>query len=208
MKFSIVMASRLEFYPGAASNRDAKLIRAINSVINQTYEDWELHVIADGCQKTIDIVQSNVKDLRLHLWKVAHTKLWSGRPRNKGIEEAQGEFIVYLDIDDVYGKDHLKIIAQNLNAYDWVWYNDFRYRNKTDYWYENHCNINKAGAHGTSNICHKRNLNVFWNENDKYAHDYNFVRKLIPFSNNSKIITPEYYCCHVPGNGISGGYDI
>jgi glycosyltransferase involved in cell wall biosynthesis len=207
MKFSVIMASRLENYPSAGHNREAKLVRAVNSVIEQTFEDWELHIVADGCQETVDIIQHNVKDTRLHVWKIAFTKLWSGYPRNKGIDEALGDYIIYLDNDDVYGPNHLQIVNDNLNGQDWVWFNDCRFRPKLNYWYENECDINKLGRHGTSNICHKRELGVRWDNDGKYAHDYYFTRKLVPFKNFGKIATPEYFVCHIPGTHSTGGYD-
>lgn len=208
MRFSVVIPSRLDFYPGSASNRDQKLIRAVNSVLAQTFDDYEIHVVADGCQKTIDIVQNNIKDSRLHLWKITQGKLWSGFPRNKGIDESKGEYIIYLDIDDIYGEHHLEIIDRQINNFDWVWYNDIRYKPDLKLWTENPCDIRTIGMHGTSNICHRRSLGVRWDEIGKYSHDYVFVRKLIPLTNFVKIQTPEYYVCHVPGNKRSGGYDI
>jgi len=42
------------------------------------------------------------------------------------------------------------------------------------------------GKHGTSNIAHKRELGVRWNENGKYAHDYEFVRKLLVFKTEGR----------------------
>ena len=54
---SIIMPSYLGAYKKAAKDRDRKIVRAINSVVKQTYKDWELIVIADGCNKTVDIVQ-------------------------------------------------------------------------------------------------------------------------------------------------------
>jgi len=208
MKFSVIMPSRLQIYPSAAKERDRKLLRAINSVIKQTFTDWELHVIADGCQLTKDLVTNQITDERLNLWYIEHKKLWSGRPRNMGIENAKGEWIIYLDIDDIYGDNHLQIVSDNLCNFDWVWFDDIRYRPKLDYWYNNDCDIHTIGRHGTSNIAHKRNMDVFWDENGKYAHDYHFVKKLLKFKNGGKIITPEYYVCHIPGTGNSGGYDL
>ena len=199
MKFSIIMPSRLQPYPGAASERDRKLIRAIQSCLKQTFSDWEILIIADGCLETIGIVTEFIEDERIKLMKVEHQKLWSGRPRNTGIENAKGEWLTYLDIDDIYGENHLQTINDNLANFDWVWYDDIRYRPRLDYWYENSCDIHVMGRHGTSNITHKRELNVFWDEDGKYAHDFHFVQKLLKFKNGGKIPTPEYYVCHIPG---------
>jgi glycosyltransferase involved in cell wall biosynthesis len=207
-QFSVIMPSRLADYAGAAQNREQKLLRAIGSVIMQTFKDWELNIVADSCEKTIELVQKFVKDERVNLWSIEHTKLWSGRPRNTGIVNATGEWIVYLDIDDVYGENHLKIISEGLGKYDWVYFDDFRYIPKLENWFKNPCDINRLGKHGTSNVCHKRSLNVLWEEQGKYSHDHIFVQKLLRFKNSAKINTPEYYVCHVPGTKNSGAYDI
>lgn len=203
MKFSVVIASRLVDYPGSAKDKEPKLIRAVNSVIGQSYEDFEVHIVADGCQRTVELIQYHVKDLRMHLWKVEHKKLWAGTPRNTGINQSQGEFIIYLDIDDAWGVDHLEIINRNLNGFDWVWFNDYRWNKHHATMEENQCDINRPGRHGTSNLCHKRELGVLWEENGRYSHDYIFTRHLKQFRNYRKIETPQYYVCHVPGK-----YDI
>jgi len=208
MKFSVIMASRLVQYPTAGKNREEKLLRAVNSVIAQSFTDWELHIVADGCERTKEIVTTNFTDERLNLWYIEHTKLWSGRPRNAGILSAKGEWIIYLDNDDAYGENHLKIVSEGLNGYDWVWFDDYRYREKLDYWYRNPCDINQMGRHGTSNIAHKRSLGVFWDEEGRYAHDYQFVKKLLVFKNGGRINVPEYFVCHIPGTRYAGCYDI
>ncbi len=208
MRFTIVMASRLVDYPSSSKNKEEKILRAIESVIRQTFQDWELIIISDGCKKTIEIVTKFIEDERIILFEVQHTKLWSGYPRNAGIENASGEWITYLDIDDVFGENHLQIIANHLVTYDWVWYNDIRFNPKRNFWYENQCNIHQIGKHGTSNITHKKSLPVRWPVNGKYAHDYLFVKGLLEFKNHTKIETPEYIVCHIPGIAHSGGYDL
>jgi len=206
MRFSIIMPSLLADYPNAAKNREGKLLRAVNSVLVQTFEDWELLIIADGCQKTIDIIRDNVGDERVKTHLIPRSRLWSGEPRNKGLQEAQGDYIVYLDIDDILGVNHLSNISQGLHEYAWVWFDDIRYSVRTGQWYENPCRINKLGQHGTSNICHKTNLRVKW-DHDGYAHDYYFVAQLRQNSNFTKIGGAEYYVCHIPGRG-GGSYDL
>jgi glycosyltransferase involved in cell wall biosynthesis len=206
MKFSIVIPSYLGQYRNAAKNRDTKILRAINSVLNQTFQDFEVIVISDGCQKTIDIV-SRIEDTRVNCYYIEKTKTWSGEPRNAGIEVAKGDFILYLDVDDLYGENHLKNISTQLGTYDWVWFDDIRYAPKLDEWYANRCLIQQMGKHGTSNICHKRSLPYKW-DHVGYAHDYYFIKHLRQNTNFAKIEGGEYYVMHVPDSTLGKGYDL
>jgi glycosyltransferase involved in cell wall biosynthesis len=196
MKFSIIMPSFLGNYPGAARNRDEKILRAIDSVINQSFTDWELIVVADGCNITFDLISRVYADNhKIQCLLIDKAALFSGVPRSLGIKEAKGEYIIYLDIDDYYGENHLKTIAENLKDFDWVWYNDIRWKNK---WVENPCSIITIGRSGTSNICHRKDLGEKWTAVG-YAHDYHFNHQLLKHKNYTKIETPEYFVCHVPG---------
>ena len=112
---SIVMASYLGAYKNAASNRPEKLKRAIASVLRQSYQDWELIVVSDGCDETSKIV-AGVQDDRISCYQIPKQKMWSGVPRNIGIEKAKGEYIVYLDNDDIFGPSHLKNIAAGIDG--------------------------------------------------------------------------------------------
>jgi glycosyltransferase involved in cell wall biosynthesis len=203
MRFSCIIPSYLGDYPNAARNRDQKILRAIASVQSQSLQDFEIIVVADGCQRTMDII----KDADVRSFLIPKAKQWSGEPRNKGISEAKGEWIVYLDIDDIYGENHLKGISEGLGTYDWVWFDDIRYTPKQNQWYVNPCEINQIGRHGTSNICHKRELDVKW-DYVGYAHDYYFILGLrTKYPNFAKIPGGEYYVAHIP-NPSTGGYDL
>ena len=197
------MPSYLGAYKTAAKNRDQKIIRAVYSVLNQSYQDFEVVVVADGCEKTVNLMK-DVEDPRVFTYSIPKAKTWSGEPRNKGLSEAKGEYIVYLDIDDIYGQGHLQNIANQLNGWDWVWFDDIRYAPKQGQWYENPCDITQLSRHGTSNICHKRSLPVKW-DHTGYAHDYYFVLQLRQHTNFGKITGGEYYVAHLPGKG---GYDL
>jgi glycosyltransferase involved in cell wall biosynthesis len=205
MKFSIITPSYLGEYRTAAQDRDKKIVRAVNSVLNQSFQDFEMIVVADGCEKTVEIMKQ-VEDERINTYLIPKSKLWSGEPRQTGIEAAKGDYIVYLDIDDIFGMDHLKHISEGLNGYDWVWFNDIRYKKQTKEWYDNPCDINISGRHGTSNICHKRTVNAKW-DHVGYAHDHYFILQLKENMNFAKIPGGEYYVCHLPGShGM--GYDL
>ena len=83
----------------------AKTIReSIDSVLSQTFKDWELLVINDSStDETVRIVSEYVeKDSRI---KLLHTDKSVGKPfypRNIGIQNAAGRFIAFLDSDDIW----------------------------------------------------------------------------------------------------------
>ena len=80
-------------------NGSNTILRAINSVLNQTYSNLEL-IIVDDCSKdnTFEVVK-NVKDKRVKVLR--HKKNRGGSAaRNTGIKEAKGEYIAFLDDDD------------------------------------------------------------------------------------------------------------
>ena len=193
MKYSVIMASLLSDYPGSATGKDKKLIRAVESVLKQTYANLELIVVADGCALTEYIVKHNFDDKRLSLIKVERKELWSNKPRNTGIEAAKGKYIIYLDNDDYYGPDHLRKIDDQITGNeDWLYYNDMRWNGKE--FIEREININLYGHCGTSNICHAARLGLKW-EKPGYGHDFLFIKQLRKFK-GVKINTPEYFVCH------------
>lgn len=206
MKYSVIMASYLGEYRNCAANRDKKIVRAINSVLSQTFQDFEIIVVADGCEKTVEIIK-RIEDERVRCFLIPKSRTWSGEPRNTGIDNAKGEFIVYLDTDDLYGENHLQNINNGLNSFDWVWFDDIRYMPKTKEWYQNPCDIIKMGRHGTSNICHKQSLPYRW-DHVGYAHDYYFIKHLKQNMNFKKIEGGEYYVAHLPNSSLGIGYDV
>ncbi len=194
------MASTLHDYKGAAKDRETKLVRAVKSVLNQSFKDWELIIIADGCQKTVDIVNSTTNDSRVKCYKIDKQPLWSGVPRNLGKFKATGIYITYLDNDDYFGENHLqKIVLGGLSDQQWVWFNDWRWNALKKDWFENYCYVEKIGRCGTSNVCFQRSLEVAWPVVGNYQHDWEFMKSLRKYEGEG-IATPEYYVCHIPQN--------
>lgn len=203
MRFSIIMPSYLGNYPNAAKNREQKIVRAVESVLGQSFEDWELIIVADGCQKTAEIIKPFVYEYlpKIRLLEIPKYKTWAGAVRNAGIFKAEGEIITYLDIDDYLGSDHLKLINDGFAENDWVFFNDLNYDVKKG-WYENLCSF-EYGKCGTSNIAHKRSLGAYWTSNN-YAHDFVMIGNLKGMSKNfTHIGRSEYYVAHIPNR-----YDI
>lgn len=196
-EFTIVVASYLSLYKDAAMYREQKFIRAIDSCLNQTFTDYEIVIVADGCLITKHIYHELYSGVRkISLVEIPKQVKFSAAVRNTGIENATGKYITYLDTDDKLGKNHLQIIHNNLGAYDWVYYDDYLMNKK----YEpklNTCNLRK-GQCGTSNITHKRELEARWISNGYAQDDWGFINELMKHSNHAKVATPEYIICHQP----------
>lgn len=76
--------------------------QAINSVISQSYLDWELLVIDNGStDNSLDIIKEySLTDDRIYLYE--EKKKGAASARNKGISMASGQFIAFLDSDDIW----------------------------------------------------------------------------------------------------------
>jgi glycosyltransferase involved in cell wall biosynthesis len=82
-------------------NRSRLVHRAIQSVLNQSYKNFELIVVDDGSSDNLVSSLSRIKDARLRL--VSHTEnKGTSAARNTGIFEAQGQYIAFLDSDDYW----------------------------------------------------------------------------------------------------------
>ena len=85
-----------------AYNREKYISQAIDSVINQTYSNWELIIVDDSStDKTVMIVKSYLEiDNRILLY-VNKQNLGDYPNRNKAASYAKGQFLKYLDADDI-----------------------------------------------------------------------------------------------------------
>ena len=74
---------------------------SIQSVINQSYKQWELLIIDDGSTDDTDKVVALFEDKRIKYFKNIEN-CGAALSRNRALREAQGEWIAFLDSDD-YG---------------------------------------------------------------------------------------------------------
>lgn len=90
-----------------AYNSELYISDSINSVISQTYTNWELIIIDDGSTDcTVEIVLTYVKrDSRIKYYYQENKKLPSAR--NLGIQLSNGEYISFLDSDDIWMPEKL-----------------------------------------------------------------------------------------------------
>ena len=83
--------------------------QTIQSVLNQTYTNWEMIIVDDiSNDRTIEIIEEYVKnDSRIHLFQLPE-KGGASMARNMAIREAKGQYIAFLDADDLWKEDKLE----------------------------------------------------------------------------------------------------
>lgn len=80
---------------------------AIHSVLGQSYGNWELIVVDDhSTDKTVEVVKQ-FKDKRVQVIALKRNG-GAAKARNRGIREARGEYLAFLDADDLWQPDKLE----------------------------------------------------------------------------------------------------
>jgi len=118
-------------------NRTGVVNRALNSIFNQSYTDYEIIIINDGSMDDFHekIVRYLKYDYRIKYFYQSNSGTVASL--NKGIDIAEGRFITFLDSDDEYKSNHLetRINFMNSNAeVDLIHSNAFLVGDETDFW--------------------------------------------------------------------------
>ena len=90
---------------------------AINSILNQTYEDFEFIIINDASENNAEDVILSYKDERIRYYK-NETNLKVIKTLNKGLSLATGDYIARMDADDISFKQRLKKQVEILDNYE------------------------------------------------------------------------------------------
>ncbi len=109
MKISIIMP---------VYNAEHFLKRSIDSVLKQSFCDWELLIVDDGStDESASICRSYIKkDPRIRLFGQKHKG--QAAARNVGLKNASGEYIAFLDADDCMHVNMLEVLYENINSTD------------------------------------------------------------------------------------------
>jgi len=94
-------------------NKGRYIGRALSSVFNQTYEDFGVVVVDDGSSDDGSDIVRQYTDQRLRL--IQQENAGPGAARNRGIRETRGQYLAFLDADDEWLPDFLKVTLDHLN---------------------------------------------------------------------------------------------
>jgi len=113
-------------------NRESFIAKTIQSVLNQTYSNFELIIVDDGSTDNTEKFVKNVKDKRIKFFKKENKE--RGAARNYGTNKAKGDYITFLDSDDLLYSKYLEeanlFIASN-NGIN-IFHQLFEVRNNSD----------------------------------------------------------------------------
>lgn len=90
-------------------NKQSTIVRALESVLNQTFTQFEIIVVDDGSTDQSAEHVGNITDPRIRM--VTQTNQGVSAARNNGVYEASAEYVAFLDADDCYQPDFLQHIA-------------------------------------------------------------------------------------------------
>ena len=108
-------------------NTASYIEETIHSVLNQTYTNWELIIVDDCSTDNTDEVLETIKDNRIRYFKNEKNS-GAAISRNKALREAKGQWIAYLDSDDLWMPEKLekqiKFMVENRYAFSYTNYEE------------------------------------------------------------------------------------
>ena len=113
-------------------NREKFIKNAINSVINQSFSDWELIVVDDGSTDNTKEIVKNFRDPRIKYIYQENSE--RSAARNRGIKESKANWICFLDSDDVFPKNRLSVLNKEIinRKINGMYFTNIEFRSKSE----------------------------------------------------------------------------
>lgn len=186
-------------------NRAHLLGEMLDSVLAQTYQNWECIVVDDGSSDRTDALMTTytADDIRFrYLHRPPEKVKGANACRNIGLEAAQGDYIMFFDSDDVMTPDHMMVKLSEIQAHpcDYVitrtsFFKGQKEDNKNDYRFYlfpltpfNY--VSQAINWLTPDACIKRSIaqSIQFNESLQSGQEFNYFSKLVHHSVDARFI--------------------
>ena len=107
IKFSIIIP---------VYNVSKYLNNCLDSLVNQTYQNYEVIIVCDKCNDNSEEIVDNYVTKYANFNKIYAENTGLSKARNIGVNKASGEYILFLDGDDFYQSNCLEILNNNLES--------------------------------------------------------------------------------------------
>ena len=97
-------------------NKEISIKRTLQSVLNQTFKEFEIIVVNDGSTDSSEKIVKSINDNRIKL--INQKNKGVSVARNTGIDKSNNKFIVFLDADDTWDKNYLLYMSELILKYD------------------------------------------------------------------------------------------
>ena len=195
--------------------RPQRTIRAIESIANQTANDWEALVVGDGCAIMQDFIDSNYfADLQKDCELRGNDLLISNEPYNQGgcgfavinknIQLANGKYFAFFSNDDILLPNHFENYLSQIEGTDY----DFVYFN-AEVKITNYTRVSRleAGMIGHSELIVKTDfLRQMPPHNEHYGHDWTLIQSMMQNGKSKKAehSPATYWVMSLAGNREQG----
>ena len=96
-------------------NKEKHILNTINTVLAQTFQDFEIVVVNDGSKDNSVTIVKDIIDSRIRIINQENSGVSAAR--NRGIKESKGEYIALLDADDLWLENHLGNLHKLIERY-------------------------------------------------------------------------------------------
>ena len=94
-------------------NSEKYIVRCIDSLLEQSYENIEIIVVDDGSSDNSVEIIKKYNDNRINIYQKRNEGV--SATRNLGIEKSNGDFLLFVDSDDYVSKDIVKVMLDKVN---------------------------------------------------------------------------------------------
>lgn len=101
-------------------NASYTIEKCIESILNQSYKDFELLLINDGSKDNSYELMKNLTNTDSRVIIINQNNQGVSSARNRGLDEAKGDFVLFIDSDDYVDSDYVMVLHENAVDVDWV----------------------------------------------------------------------------------------
>lgn len=97
-------------------NKAHTIVNTLNTVFNQTYQNFEIIIVNDGSTDNgVEVINQTFIDSRIRI--INQSNAGVSVARNRGVKESKGEWISFLDGDDEWHPEYLSIVSTTISQY-------------------------------------------------------------------------------------------